>query len=58
MVRFIIQFMIWHKNNVDCIYIPIWLDLLSGIRDDEFLNANIYIPIWLDLLSKSQNLTL
>ena len=22
----------------------------AGIRDDEFLNANIYIPIWLDLL--------
>ncbi len=27
-------------NKHSAIYIPIWLDLLSGIRDDEFLAAH------------------
>ena len=28
MVRFIIQFLVYHNNIVDAFYIPIWLDLL------------------------------
>ena len=42
MVRFIIQFIVWFNNKCDAIYIPIWLDLLSGLIK-ELSKINVYL---------------
>ena len=36
------QFLVWHNNIVNAIYIPIWLDLLSCLKQSICLNFSVF----------------